>query len=86
MMGPSADGEHWVNNNHRCACGQSMPLPQSEGECCPSCGKREPTYRELQQQAREALSRTKCGKCGAENQHGSFCTKCGAEVNAKETV
>ena len=86
MMGPSADGKHWVNNNHRCACGQSMPLPQSEGMHCPKCGKREPTHQELQQRAREALDRTKCRECGAEEQHGSFCTGCGTKLVARQAV
>lgn len=91
MMGPSADGEHWVNNNHQCACGQSMPLPQSEGMHCPKCGKREPTYLELQQQAKEALDRLahrspKCEKCGANDQHGLFCTGCGAKLVTRQAV
>jgi len=50
MMGPSADGNGWVNINNICQgdCDQRMPLPESHGKHCPKCGTRVPTWADMQ--------------------------------------
>ena len=79
-MGPSADGEHWVNINHRCNCGERIPLPQFEGKHCPKCGKYQPTYVEMQASA-GPVAVVCCLKCGARQKgKGNFCTECGERI------
>ena len=82
MIGPSADGNGWVNINNKCAgCGTRMPLPESHGKHCPDCGLRVLTWEEMRPVPRAELPKpaTCCPKCGVKGS-GRFCTECGTRM------
>ena len=83
MMGPSADGTGWVNDNNTCKgddCDQRMPLPESHGKHCTKCGTRVATWKEMQTGPNVPSAPPTCS-CGAKVKVGDkFCAKCGEEV------
>ena len=60
-----------------CECGY-----QSSGKYCPNCGKRLAVKTEEPEKIpeQEITAGWKCSKCGAENQTGDICEKCGGEI------
>lgn len=81
-VGPSGDGNGWVNPNNRCQgrdreCGRLMPLPASHGRHCPDCGTRVLTWEEMQSGRRSDA----CPKCGqAAEATSAYCEACGQAI------
>jgi len=88
MIGPSGDGEHYVDYNHKCiVCGYRMPLPEREGTYCPLCGKYEPTHKERKNIALNLGRPFMCSNCGnTGNLNHNFCINCGHKLNSLKSI
>jgi len=86
-IGPNAEG-HWVNPNHKCNCGERLPLPEHEDKYCPKCGERQPGPKMiLEAENLRRLQNKICIHCRHENvPSASYCTECGAKLPQRDSI